>query len=158
MAEPIATTLRLDQRTLPAQVFAALDRRALRMRDRKARAEEAWNSFGKPGRDPNRLGSVASLLAADGDWTPHLKIAQLNNHWDQVVGPAVAAHSLVDGFVDGVLVIRADSPAWTTQLTYLIPQLERTIRERLAGLDIRGIRVTGPRSGYRGRARIARGA
>lgn len=153
MAEPIAITLNLDQRVLPAQVFERLDARAGIVRDRKAKAEAAWQSFGKPGRDPNTLGSVASLVAANGAWMPHLKIAQLNNHWDQVVGPAIAAHSVVDSFQDGTLVIRTMSPAWTTQLTYLIPQLERTIRERLAGLDIREITVTGPRANYRGRVR-----
>ena len=80
------------------------------------------------------MGSVTALIANNGHWIPYLKIAQLRNHWDQVVGPVIAQHSQVIGLRDGVMTIRADSAAWATQLTYLIPQLERTIKERLQGV------------------------
>ena len=92
------------------------------------------------------MGSVTALIANNGHWLPYLKIAQLRNHWDQVVGPVIAQHSQVIGLRDGVMTIRADSAAWATQLTYLIPQLERTIKERLQGLDVHKIQVTGPRA------------
>lgn len=160
MREPIAVTLHLDQRKLPAQVFESITRRAVSQREREARAEAAWESFGKPGRDPNTLGSVVAVLARNGKWIPHLKIAQLRNHWDQVVGPMVAMHSQVAGLSDGVLTIRTESAVWATQLTYIMPQLEKTIRERLKGLEIREIKVTGPHTasfGYaRGRGRSSR--
>ena len=58
-------------------------------------------------------------------------------------------HSTVAGFTDGVLTIRAESAVWATQLTYMLPQLTSTIRDRLKGLDIGEIRVTGPQSGFR---------
>ena len=77
-----------------------------------------------------------------------LKLAQLRNHWDQVVGQAIASHSAVADFTDGVLTIRAESTVWATQLTYLIPQLTDTIRRNLKGLTITEIRVTGPAAGY----------
>ncbi|WEV65806.1 DUF721 domain-containing protein [Bifidobacterium sp. ESL0764] len=146
MKPPIAEQLHLDLRKLPAEVFNRLASRAGARRDWKAREEKAWNNFGKPGRDPGKLGGVMSVIASDGDWTPHLKLAQLRNHWDLVVGPAIAAHSVVTDFRDGVLTINTESNAWATQLTYLIPQLTATIRQRLRGLEIREIRVTGPQS------------
>ena len=146
MSAPIGETLGLDERKLPALVFERLDARSGLKRDWSAQREAAWDSFGKPGRDPATLGSVADVLASAGDWTPHLKIAQLNNHWDQVVGSAIAAHSSVAGFTDGILFIRTESQIWATQLTYLIPQLTAAIRQRLEGLDIKQIRVTGPRT------------
>ena len=77
-----------------------------------------------------------------------MKLAQLRNHWDQVVGEAIANHSAVADFTDGVLTIRAESTVWATQLTYLIPQLTDTIRRNLKGLTINEIRVTGPAVGY----------
>jgi predicted nucleic acid-binding Zn ribbon protein len=77
-----------------------------------------------------------------------MKLAQLRNHWDQVVGQAIASHSAVADFTDGVLTIRAESTVWATQLTYLIPQLTDTIRRNLKGLTIAEIRVTGPAAGY----------
>ena len=144
--EPICATLHLDQRKLPATVFEHIAKMAGGRRQRMIDAEAAWENFGKPGRDPSTLGSVTALIANNGHWIPYLKIAQLRNHWDQVVGPVIAQHSQVIGLRDGVMTIRADSAAWATQLTYLIPQLERTIKERLQGLDVHKIQVTGPRA------------
>lgn len=153
MRPPVARTLKLDERRLPAEVFERLSRHGgyvLHDRaTREERREKAWESFGKPGRDPNRLGSVLTVIASDGRWMPQLKLAQLRNHWDQVVGPGIAMHSTVADFSDGVLTIHAESAVWATQLSYMIPQLTAVIRERLSGLDIEEIRVTGPRTGFR---------
>lgn len=153
MNPPIARTLHLDERKLPAEVFDRLAKHGgYVMRDRRTREEnreKAWESFGKPGRDPAAFGSVLNGIASGGHWTPQLKLAQLRNHWDQVVGSGIAMHSTVAGFADGVLTIRAESAVWATQLTYMLPQLTSTIRDRLKGLDIGEIRVTGPQSGFR---------
>lgn len=148
MTPPIAMTLQLDQRLLPAQIFERYAARENYRIVRASRAEAAWESFGKPGRDPAQFGGVARALAVQGDWVPHLKIAQLNEHWDQVVGPGIAQHSHVVSLRDGVLVIAAESQVWATQLTFLIPQLSATIRERLEGLRIDDIRINGPSVGY----------
>lgn len=144
---PLYQTLHVDARKLPAEVFERVSARAGLLRERAERNERAWESFGKPGRDPDLLGGVLSIFASDRQWTPYLKIAQMRNHWEQVVGPAIAQHSYAASFRDGVLVIQTDSPVWATNLTYLIPQLTDTIRERLSGLDVREIRVTGPQNG-----------
>lgn len=148
MKPPITVTLKLNQSTLPAQVFERYARREDSRKIRRMRAELAWENFGKPGRDPAKLGGVAAAIAKNGNWIPHLKISQLNNHWDQVVGPAIAQHSRVVSFRDGVLTIGAESQVWATQLTFLIPQLTATITEKLEGLPIRDIRVSGPSVGY----------
>lgn len=148
MKPPIAVVLGLDPRELPAKVFEQYASREDYRRKYAERAEKAWESFGKPGRDPSRLGGVAALIARNGNWVPHLKISQLNDHWDQVVGPAIAQHSHVMRFRDGELVIGTDSPVWATQLTYLLPQLTETIRRRLEGLEVRDIRIVGPSAGY----------
>ncbi len=106
------------------------------MKDYRRRREEAIENFGKPGRDPAELGSVMTTIAGNGVWAANMKLAQLRNHWDQVVGQAIASHSAVADFTDGVLTIRAESTVWATQLTYLIPQLTDTIRRNLKGLTI----------------------
>jgi len=148
MKPPIAVTLKLDPRELPAQVFERYAARESSRKARAARAEAAWENFGKPGRDPARLGGVAAVIARQGDWIPHLKLSELNNHWDRVVGPAIAQHSHVIALRDGVLTIGTESQVWATQLTYLIPQLEDTIRRNLEGLTVERIRVVGPAAGY----------
>lgn len=156
MTPPIAETLKLDARKLPAQVFERFTRRQFSRKAREERAERAWESFGKPGRDPARLGSVADVLAIRGNWGPHLRLAQLENHWDEVVGPQIALHSRPGGYDHGVLTIRTESGVWATQLTYLIPQLKAKIAERLAGLPIEQIVVTGPRTSSFARGRFGR--
>ncbi|KAA8826029.1 MULTISPECIES: DUF721 domain-containing protein [Bifidobacterium] len=148
MMPPIAEALHLDATALPAEVFERLSRRGALLKDRRRRNEESIENFGKPGRDPAELGDVMSTIAGNGVWSTNLKLAQLRNHWDQVVGEGVARHSAVADFTDGVLVIRAESTVWATQLTYLIPQLTDTIRRNLKGLTINEIRVTGPAAGY----------
>ncbi|MBM6699554.1 DUF721 domain-containing protein [Bifidobacterium pullorum subsp. saeculare] len=152
---PIGAKLGLDPRKLPAQVFERLDARAGVIRDRRRRADLAIESFGKPGRDPAAFAAVAGAIALNADWIPHLRIAQLNDHWDQVVGPAIARHTVVDSYdeAEGVLTIRAQSQAWATQLAYLVPQLKATIAARLEGLVVERIRVTGPQTGWTRRKR-----
>lgn len=147
MKQPIAEQLGLDPRRLPAEVFERFTQRRFSRASRLRKAEQAWLNFGKPGRDPSRLGSVADALSVSGNWGPHLKLAQLENHWDDVVGPGIAMHSRPAGYANGVLTIRAESTVWATQLTYLIPQLRAKIAERLAGLPIEKVVVTGPQSG-----------
>lgn len=140
---PAVEVIGLDQRRLPSLVFEEYTRRAATWKNLQEREEEAWYDFGKPGRDPQRLGSVTSLLAASGRWGPHLKMARLRNRWDTVVGPAIAAHSHVASYREGVLTIQAETTAWATQLTYLVPQLKGKIVERL-GMPVTEVKVTGP--------------
>ena len=156
MKQPIAEQLGLDLRRLPAEVFERFTQRQFSRKSRFEKAEQAWQNFGKPGRDPSRLGSVADVLSIRGNWGPHLKLAQLENHWDEVVGAGIAAHSRPAGYANGVLTIRAESTVWATQLTYLIPQLQTKIAERLVGLPIEKVVVTGPQSGKFGYRRYGR--
>ena len=93
MDEPVCRSLGLDQRKLPAETFERLESRAGVRRHWLDRERLARESFGRPGRDPVRLGDAAGLVATLGGWTPHLRIAELNTHWDRVVGADVARHS-----------------------------------------------------------------
>ena len=70
---PICETLHLDQRKLPAEVFERISRRAGRYKEREERARQAWENFGKPGRDPQTVGNIFNVIATQGSWTPHLK-------------------------------------------------------------------------------------
>ena len=103
MNPPIARQLNLDETKLPAEIFERLSRRGATLKDYRRRREEAIENFGKPGRDPAELGSVMTTIAGNGVWAANMKLAQLRNHWDQVVGQAIASHSAVADFTDGVL-------------------------------------------------------
>ena len=93
MKPPIALTLGLDPRRLPAETFERLaEHGGYVMRDqasREERSRKAWESFGAPGRDPSAFGSVLGALADGRRWTPHLRTAQLRNHWDHLATTAV---------------------------------------------------------------------
>lgn len=141
---PIAERLALDPRKLPAQVFERYAKLSDNIARRRERARRAYESFGKPGRDPHTISSVLSGFADSQGWRPHLLLAGLDQYWDQVAGPAIAAHTHVASYRQGVLTIRAESNVWATQLTYLIPQLQAAIAQRLEGLPVDRIVVTGP--------------
>ena len=46
-------------------------------------------------------------------------LAAVFGHWDEAVGPAVAAHCQPRSLVNGTLVVEVDDPGWATQLRYL---------------------------------------
>jgi predicted nucleic acid-binding Zn ribbon protein len=76
-----------------------------------------------PGRDPEQIPrvvgeSLAGLARRLGAPAPSLLTAVFNR-WEEVVGPAVAAHARPVSLNRGVLVIGADQPAWASQLRYL---------------------------------------
>ena len=65
------------------------------------------------------LGSVASHLGAG---RPEI-VRLVFGRWEDIVGPAVAAH-VRPVRVDGTtLVVSADHPAWATQLRHLAPEI-----------------------------------
>ena len=143
MRRPIVESLHLDQRLLPAKVFEEYTRQAAKQEELREKSRLAWFDFGKPGRDPNRLGGVISSMAVGSGWVPHMKVASLQNRWDTVVGPGIAAHSRVVSYRDGVLIVQAQTTVWATQLTYLVPQLQEAIAKRLQ-MPVTEVKVTGP--------------
>lgn len=154
MKQPVNYRLQLDEHRLPAEVFERFAKRGSIRREREQRREAAWESFGKPGRDPQGLATICGSLAQGDVWSKNLKLARLRNNWAEVVGDAVARHSQVTSYADGVLTIRTESTVWATQLTYLVPQIAENIRASLKGLEIREIKVTGPASSKFGHKKL----
>lgn len=145
MRKPVDEELSLDQRKLAAQIFNRIIKKPRSRKNKAKEIEKAWFAFGKPGRDPLGLSSVVQSLAADNGWTPHLKVAELGDHWDQIVGSNIAEHSRVVSYESGRLIIQARTTVWATQLTYLIPSLKGRISDCLA-MPVDEIVVTGPRN------------
>ena len=85
------------------------------------------------------LGEVASRMGAGRAEV----VGAVFGRWDEIVGPAVAAH-VRPVRVDGVtLVVSADHPAWATQLRHLAPDILARLAEvcgagtALERLDVR---------------------
>lgn len=102
-------------------------------RDRRGRSGEGVVRIG------DALGEVASHLGAGRADV----VGAVFGRWDEIVGPAVAAH-VRPVRVDGVtLVVSADHPAWATQLRHLAPDILARLRDvcgahnALERLDVR---------------------
>jgi len=54
------------------------------------------------------------------------------SRWTEIVGDAVAAHAEPSSLREGVLKVRADSPAWAAELAYLVGEI-RTGANALIG-------------------------
>ncbi|RSX54539.1 Zn-ribbon-containing, RNA-binding like protein [Bifidobacterium dolichotidis] len=140
---PVHVTLHLDERKLPAQVFEHLSHRAGILADRQARNKQSVEDFGKPGRDPSSFTGVLGAIAEVNGWIPYMKQAQLRMDWASVVGEQNAQHTWVQGYADGVLYIGVESPVWATTMQFLLPQLRQIVPQKLEGLEIRDIRISG---------------
>lgn len=105
---------------------------------------------GTDGRDPQLLGSTVTALLRERGWTESAAVGSLTGRWPEIVGADVAEHVRPETFEqapDGrglVLVLRADSTAWATSLTYLLPQVRGRVDAELGSGVVRDIRVLGP--------------
>jgi len=113
-------------------------------------APAARSGAGPDARDPQLLGSTVSALLRDRGWTESAAVGSLTGRWPEIVGDDVAEHVRPETFEqasDGrglVLVLRADSTAWATSITYLLPQLRARVDAELGSGVVRDIRVLGP--------------
>ena len=96
------------------------------------------------GRDPRRLGDGGGRRRRGGGGGAAGGGGGVVGRWREVVGDQVADHCEPETFEDKVLVVRADSTAWATQVRLLTPQLlERLAREVGEGV-VETVTVLGP--------------
>lgn len=96
------------------------------------------------GRDPRLLGDTTADLSRVLGWNQPLSIAGVIGRWPDVVGTQIAQHCTPETFIDGDLVVRADSTAWATQIRLLLPQLERRLAEEVGEGVVTSVQVLGP--------------
>ncbi|MGH2693596.1 MAG: DUF721 domain-containing protein [Actinomycetota bacterium] len=61
--------------------------------------------------------------------------------WSELVGETMAAHIEPTSLRDGVLRVRADSPAWATETSYLAEEIRTRANGLLGGARIREVKV-----------------
>jgi predicted nucleic acid-binding Zn ribbon protein len=99
------------------------------------------------GRDPQTAGDVLDSWLTDAGFTEALTSGGVEAHWETIVGADVAGHVTCEPTQtpEGrVLVLRADSTAWATQVRLLLPMIHRRIQEVLGHAVTDPIRVVGP--------------
>lgn len=124
---------------------------------RRRRAEAVFSGSNADGRDPLVLGDGLDRLLLDQGWKVDVAAGAVMGRWPVIVGVDVARHCKPVTFDDGVLVVRADSTAWATQLRLMAPNLLQRLSEEAGEGVVGTLRVVGPAapSWSRGPRRIA---
>lgn len=147
---PVAVQLHLNPSALPTFVCSHYVHHLVSREQLKAQAEKAWESFGKPGRDPTGLSSTVQAFAQQQGWGTPLRLARMSQQWEHVVGSTIAANTSVGELRDGVLIIRAKTPVWATQLLYLLPTITQRVQKWLAPTKVVRIEIRGGQAKNRG--------
>jgi len=94
---------------------------------------------------PPRLGDLLDTSTRGAGIEDAAGTGTVWNKWSAIVGPDIALHAEPSSLRGGVLRVRADSPAWATELGYLGEEIRRRANE-VVGTDlVAEVRVwTGP--------------
>ncbi len=121
-------------------------------------AEPRTEGKGPSARDPRLLSDVLSSLLRQKGWVAEVSVGGVIGRWREVVGDQVADHCVPETFEDKVLVVRADSTAWATQVRLLVPTLLRRLAEEVGEGVVEQVTVLGPAGpGFRRGRRSVRG-
>jgi predicted nucleic acid-binding Zn ribbon protein len=121
-------------------------------------AEPRSGGKGPNARDPQLVTDVLARLLRDKGWTSDVSVGGVIGRWREVVGDQVADHCRPETFENKVLVVRADSTAWATQVRLLTPTLLRRLAEEVGEGVVEQVTVLGPAGpGFRRGRRSVRG-
>lgn len=110
---------------------------------REANAKKSSKPF-EPGRDPQSIQNVVNHLVTNRRWDKNIAEVALYDHWIEIVGANVAQRTEVLTINDGVIVVRAQTQTWTTELRRLKSQILHTINEHYPQAEIADIKILPP--------------
>ena len=96
------------------------------------------------GRDPLLLGDQLDRLLSDRGWKVDVAVGSVMGRWPQIVGDEVAQHCTPVTFELGVLTVRADSTAWTTQLRLLEASIMGRLENEVGKGTVAALKIVGP--------------
>lgn len=111
---------------------------------RRILADSPTSGARPSGRDPQLLSDVLAHLLRERDWVADVSVGGVIGRWRQVVGDQVADHCEPETFEDKVLVVRADSTAWATQVRLLVPRLLERLAQEVGEGVVESVTVLGP--------------
>ena len=98
----------------------------------------------RDGRDPLLLGDQMDRLLSDRGWKVDVAVGSVMGRWPQIVGEEVAQHCIPVTFEYGVLTVRADSTAWTTQLKLLESAIMGRLEGEVGKGTVSALKIVGP--------------
>lgn len=97
---------------------------------------------------PTPIGESLEAVVARRGWVERLRATSAWSRWGEIVGPDLAARCEPVRIASGVLVVRAESQVWATQLRYLEGQVAANAVEVLGPGTVRAVNVVvGPLEG-----------
>ena len=92
-----------------------------------------------------RVGEVLNGLGLRLGLGRSADVGTIWKRWDQIVGATIAGHAEPSSLRDGLLRIRAESPAWAAELGYLAGDIKSRANELVGRKAVTDVRVwTGP--------------
>ncbi|WP_083454733.1 DciA family protein, partial [Nostocoides japonicum] len=98
----------------------------------------------RDGRDPHLLGEEVETFIAERGWEVDVAAGSVIGRWSAIVGPQIAQHCAPVSFELGVLVVRAESTAWATQLRLLASSLLARLAAEAGEGVVTELRIVGP--------------
>ncbi|HEY8340974.1 MAG TPA: DUF721 domain-containing protein [Egibacteraceae bacterium] len=94
------------------------------------------------GPEPAPLGEVLRRVVERRGWDRRLEGARVHQVWEEIAGEELARHAQPVRLVGGVLVVRAESAAWATQVRYLAGTLMERANAVLGPGQVTKVTVT----------------
>lgn len=82
-----------------------------------------------------RIGELLEQLLKQPKYRQGIRGAQVKLHWEEIVGPELAARARPVKLDKGRLTVQCDHDVWRTELAYLKPE----ILKRIAEVEGRGV-------------------
>jgi predicted nucleic acid-binding Zn ribbon protein len=137
---------------------SALGRAIASMRGTQPKAGYRKPTASRGLRDPMLVGDSIDEVLGERGWQQVSALATLQATWAEVVGAELADHLTIETVDDGVLLLRADSTAWATQVELMLPTLTEQVRQAVGHEAVRAVKVRGPQApSWSGGARRVKG-
>ncbi|MDQ4144524.1 MAG: DUF721 domain-containing protein [Actinomycetota bacterium] len=91
--------------------------------------------------DPERLQNLLGEVGARLGLGSPADVGKVWARWREIVGPGIADHADPTSLREGVLRVRADSPAWATEIGYLGGEIRSRINEAVGSALVAEVRV-----------------
>ena len=106
----------------------------------------SWHEWDSPDARPNKpppppVSDLVNRLSSRRGWQARLRGARIHSAWAEIAGEDLARHVEPVRLAGGVLVVRAESPAWATQVRYLAGQLLERANDVLGEGEVTSVTV-----------------
>ena len=113
-------------------------------------SEPQFSGANSDDRDPALLGNALDAVIVNRGWDLEKAAAIIRATWPEVIGAPTNQHVVVESLkidssgTSGLLVLRADSTAWASQLRMMSAQIMQRVNEAAGAEYVTEIKVLGP--------------